>query len=131
MLNLRTILFGLVFAMIDAISLPTIKAVRLGSLGGAWMIVPFVLYACSPFVFLHGLKSESLTILNLVWDLSSDLVITLIGLFFFMEKISYTKMIGVALSFVSLILMTYESQDLEHMLHGGAMRVREMFIGLK
>ena len=127
MLNLRTLLFGLMFGMIDAISLPTVKAVRLGSLGLGWMVVPFVLYAFSPFLFLHGLKTESLTILNLVWDLSSDLIITLIGLFFFMEKISYTKMMGVALSFVSLLLMTYESQDLEHMLHGGAVRVREMF----
>ena len=127
MLNLRTILFGLMFGMIDAISLPTIKAVRLGSMGSAWMVVPFVLYALSPFLFLHGLKTESLTILNLVWDLSSDLIITLIGLFFFMEKISYTKMIGVGLSFVSLLLMTYESQELEHMLHGGAMRVKEIF----
>ena len=127
MLNLRTILFGLMFGMIDAISLPTIKAVRLGSMGSAWMVVPFVLYALSPFLFLHGLKTESLTILNLVWDLSSDLIITLIGLFFFLEKISYTKMIGVGLSFVSLLLMTYESQELEHMLHGGAMRVKEIF----
>jgi multidrug transporter EmrE-like cation transporter len=127
MFNLRTLLFGLMFGMIDAISLPTVKAVRLGSMGLGWMIVPFVLYAASPFLFLYGLKTESLTILNLVWDLSSDLIITIIGLFFFMEKISYTKMIGVALSFVSLLLMTYESSDLEHMLHGGAMRVREMF----
>jgi multidrug transporter EmrE-like cation transporter len=127
MLNLRTLLFGLIFATIDAISLPTIKSVHLGSLSWGWMVVPFVLYAASPFLFLHGLKSESLTILNLVWDLSSDVIITLIGLFFFMEQISYTKMIGVCLSFISLFLMTYESPKLEQFLHGGALRVREMF----
>ena len=72
------------------------------------MIVPFLLYAASPFIFLLGLRGETLTILNLAWDLTSDLIVTIIGLVFFAEKISSVKKIGVALSFLSLILMAYE-----------------------
>lgn len=107
MLNYRTLAFGLLFGLIDMISLPIIKGVNIG--WNKWlMLIPLVLYASSPFVFLKGLAGESLTILNFVWDLTSDITVTLIGLVFFAEKLPPIKMIGVCLSFVSLILMTYE-----------------------
>lgn len=124
MLNVRTLLFGLMFGLIDAVSLPTIKSVAIGTLSRGWMIVPFLLYAASPFLFLHGLKGETLTILNLVWDLSSDVIITLIGIFFFMESISYTKLLGVCFSFVALFLMSYESEPFENALAGGVRNIK-------
>jgi len=86
-------------------------------------VVPFLLYAASPFLFLEGLKGETLTILNLIWDLSSDLIITLIGLFFFHESLSYTKTLGVLFSFMALFLLSYESEPLEHLLGGGMRRL--------
>ena len=93
------------------------------------MVIPFVLYALSPFVFLEGLKGETLTILNLIWDLSSDLIITLIGLFYFRESLSYTKGLGVLFSFIALFLMSYESEPLEHLLRGGMRRIASAFKG--
>ena len=127
MFNLRTLFYGVVFGLLDAIGLPTIKAVSTGGLSFKWMVLPFVLYASSPFILLKGLAGETLTILNLIWDLSSDLIITIIGLFFFGETIGYTKGLGVCLSFVALFLMSYESVMLEKTLEGGVRRVAETF----
>lgn len=127
MFNLRTLGFGIMFGVLDALSLPTIKSVSIGSLGLKWMIVPFLLYAASPFIFLQALKSETLTIMNLVWDLTSDLVVTLIGLLVFGEKIGYTKTLGVCLSFIALGLMSYESEAFESALAGGVRRLTETF----
>lgn len=72
------------------------------------MVIPFALYALSPFVFLKALAGESLTIMNLVWDLSSDVIVTIIGIFLFAEQIPPVKMVGLVFSFISLFLMTYE-----------------------
>jgi drug/metabolite transporter (DMT)-like permease len=127
MLNTRTLLFGLLFGTLDAVSLPTIKAVSNGMLGFGWMVVPFLLYAASPFLFLEGLKGETLTILNLIWDLTSDLIITLIGFFYFHESLSYTKGLGVLFSFMALFLLSYESEPLEHLLGGGMRRLASAF----
>lgn len=107
MIYWRTILFGLGFGLLDSIALPVIKKVSLG-LNPYWMIIPVLAYAASPFIFLEALKQETLTIMNLVWDLTSDLIVTLIGLFIFSEKISPVRLVGVILSFVSLSLMAYE-----------------------
>lgn len=107
MFRYSTLFFGTLFGLIDAIALPIVKGVSIGW-KPLWMIIPVLLYSFNPFIFLKALSSESLTIMNLVWDLSSDVIVTLIGLFMFKETIPKTKMIGVALSFISLFLMTYE-----------------------
>lgn len=107
MINWRTLGFGATFGTIDAIALPLIKSVSNGwSLW--WMIVPVLLYGATPFIFLKALEKETLTIMNMVWDLSSDLIVTAIGLFVFAEHISPTKLLGVLFSFIGLFLMTYE-----------------------
>jgi multidrug transporter EmrE-like cation transporter len=107
MFKYTTLLFGLLFGILDAIALPVVKGVSIG-----WkpllMIIPTVIYAINPFIFLKALGTESLSIMNLVWDLSSDVIVTLIGVFGFGEHIPRTKLFGVVLSFVSLFLMTYE-----------------------
>lgn len=128
MLNLRTLLFGVLFGAIDAASLPIIKGVSIGW-NMKWMLVPFLLYAASPFVFLKGLAGESLTILNLVWDLSSDVIITLIGLLVFKETIPPLKMLGVCLSFVALFLMSYEGDGWNVWLASNFERVRHAVLG--
>lgn len=109
MINWRTLAFGLGFGALDATALPIVKGVSIGW-DPAWMIIPSLLYAVSPFVLLTALREESLTIMNLVWDLTSDLVVTFIGLVIFAEKISPIKMLGVFVSFIGLALMTWESE---------------------
>lgn len=72
------------------------------------MLIPSIVYAVNPFIFLKALSAETMTIMNLVWDLVSDITVTLIGVFVYGEQIAPVKRIGVVLSFVSLFLMTYE-----------------------
>jgi drug/metabolite transporter (DMT)-like permease len=107
MLNYRTLLFGLILGSIDAIVLPITKAVHNGL--NPWaMLIPVVVYASTPLIFLTGLASETLSIMNLVWDLTSTVIITLIGVFFFREQLPPLKLLGVFFSFIALFFMTYE-----------------------
>jgi multidrug transporter EmrE-like cation transporter len=54
------------------------------------------------------LKGETLTVMNLVWDLTSDILVTITGTVMFGEKISFRKWMGVGLAFVSLLLLSTE-----------------------
>lgn len=109
MFNWRTLEFGAAFSALDTIALPITKSVSKGTLSKLWMLVPALLYGASPFVFLKALEQESLTIMNLVWDLTSDLTVTFIGLVVFAERIAPTKLVGVCFSLVGLFLMSYEN----------------------
>lgn len=107
MINWRTLGFGVGFGLLDSIALPIIKTVHNGA-SLSWMLLPVLLYAASPFIFLKALETETLTIMNLVWDLTSDLVVTFIGLIIFAERITPVKMLGIFFSFIALVLMTYD-----------------------
>ena len=130
MFNWRTLAFGLFFGVADVIALSITKSVSLG-LNSLWMLVPVAVYAINPLIFLKALNKESLTIMNLVWDLTSDLLITFIGLFVFAETISPMKLLGVLLGLVGLFLMTYESPAMNEFLSRNYMLVRESLTNLR
>jgi multidrug transporter EmrE-like cation transporter len=116
MLNWHTLAYGLGFGLLDATALPIVKGVSIGW-DPAWMIVPTLLYAAAPSILLTALRKETLTIMNLVWDLTSVIIVTIIGLVVFAEKISPIKMLGVVVSFIGLILMTWESDTVNGFLN--------------
>jgi multidrug transporter EmrE-like cation transporter len=66
-----------------------------------------IVYSFQPLIFLKSLNSETLTIMNLSWDLISDVLVTGIGLYYFKESLSNTKLYGVILSVISIILMNF------------------------
>jgi multidrug transporter EmrE-like cation transporter len=107
-MNWHTIQFGILFGLVDALVLPIVKNVSSHKWNSLWMLIPSLVYAINPFIFLKALSAETMTIMNVVWDLVSVITVTLIGVFVYGEQIAPVKRIGVVLSFVSLFLMTYE-----------------------
>lgn len=107
-LNTIPLKFGLVMATVDVFMLSIIKKVNLNSKLIKWMIFPTIIYAIQPWIFLKSLEYESLIIMNLLWDLISDVLVTLTGLIIFKESIGPYKLIGVVLSFISITLMSLE-----------------------
>jgi multidrug transporter EmrE-like cation transporter len=100
--------FGLAMASVDVFMLSLVKFINKDSRLLRWMIVPTILYAIQPWIFLQSLSFESLTVMNLMWDVISDVLVTAVGLLFFKEKIGIYKIIGVCLSFVSITLLSLE-----------------------
>ena len=108
MFKFETILYGMSLAGMDVLAFPFVKYVSMG-LSPVWMIVPVALYAIDPLILLQSLKIEHLAIMNLVWNLMSNVLITFMGVAIFQEAMPFRKWIGIGLSMVSIMLMTYES----------------------
>ena len=105
--NWKTVLYGTSMAFIDVIVLSALKAKSLGLLDGKLVVLAaMMVYSFQPLVFLESLKGETLTVMNLFWDLASDVLVTITGTVMFGEKISFKKWIGVSLAFISLILLS-------------------------
>jgi multidrug transporter EmrE-like cation transporter len=49
--------------------------------------------------------------MNLLWDVMSDVSVSIIGLFYFGEKLTRFKKLGVFFSLISIILLTYKDGD--------------------
>lgn len=105
----NTVIFGFSMALIDVFVLGGLKAKSLGMLNGMWMLpLAMVVYSLQPILFSKALSFESLTIMNLFWDLSSDILVTVVGLFYFSEKLSPRRMLGVFLALMALLLLSCE-----------------------
>jgi multidrug transporter EmrE-like cation transporter len=110
--NYPALLFGITLASIDVVMMFIIKGYSTGWLKSLkWMIIPTIIYALNPWIFMESLNFESLTVMNLTWDLLSDILVTAMGLFVLKETIPPMKLIGVGLAMVSLVFLMYENGD--------------------
>jgi drug/metabolite transporter (DMT)-like permease len=110
--DLTALGFGGSMALIDAFILSFLKAYNLGWI--QWrgiLVISMLVYSFQPIIFLESLKHNSLTVMNLIWDVMSDVIVTMIGLFYFSEKLTKFKKLGVLFSFISIILLTWKDGD--------------------
>jgi multidrug transporter EmrE-like cation transporter len=105
--KLLPLLYGTYMGVIDTTMLGLIKGIHLGWFNKSMMVVPTVLYALQPWLFAASMQYESMVVMNLLWDIISDLMVTASGLFFFKEKVSRTKLLGVFLAMIAVVLMAW------------------------
>lgn len=104
--NTIPLAFAAAMASIDAFMLSFLKYLSVNNQYQNWIVLPIVVYAFQPVLFYFSLQYESLTVMNLLWDVISDVAVTFIGLFYFKEKIGPYKRAGVLFSLISIVLMS-------------------------
>jgi len=102
------LIYGTYMATVDVFMLGILKAINLGWISSSLIFLPTLIYAMQPWIFLKSLEFESMTVMNLLWDVTSDVLVTATGLYFFKEKLSRTKLLGVGLSLISIMLMGWK-----------------------
>ena len=106
--DLLPIVFGLVMALIDISMMGTLKFIDQGKLAYAiGFPIATLLYAFQPFVFLKAMAHSNMLSTNLIWNLASNILVTLLGVFFFKEKIKGLKWLAIGLSLFSLGIFAY------------------------
>jgi multidrug transporter EmrE-like cation transporter len=106
--EMTPVLFGTAMALIDILMMGTVKMVSKGSISQI-VGVPLAvgLYTLEPLIFLKAMKYEGMVITNLVWNLMSNIIVTLQGVFIFGESVKGLRWVGVCMSIVSLSLLAY------------------------
>ena len=106
--DLLPIVFGLVMALIDISMMGTLKFVDQGKLAyNIGFPIATLLYAFEPYVFLKAMAHSNMLTTNLIWNLASNILVTLLGVFFFKEKIKGLKWLAIGLSLFSLGIFAY------------------------
>jgi drug/metabolite transporter (DMT)-like permease len=100
-------------AGIDTLAFSILKKVSLKELSMIFLPVSMAIYSIQPMIFLQGLRFETMTVVNLLWNMMSNILVTFTGLVLLQEKVGLLKGIGIALSFVSIYLLTYEDGESE------------------
>ena len=116
MLRKSSIMFNLIpFAMatgmasIDALVMAGIKQYDMGVIPWRGIVpIAMLIYSFQPYLFLQALQYESMTVMNILWDIISDILVTIMGIFYFKEQISSMKQVGLAFAFISIILFSVD-----------------------
>lgn len=106
MFNAIPFAFAAAMAGIDSTMLTLIKYISIHQHHIGWIILPMIVYSLQPVLFYLSMHYETLTVMNLLWDVISDVVITMIGLLIFKEKVGPYKKVGVIFSFISIVLLS-------------------------
>lgn len=72
------------------------------------MSISMFLYLIQPWIVLQGLNFSTLTVLNLSWDLISDILVTILGLWYFREKIVGFKLLGMCFSLAAIFFFALD-----------------------
>ena len=110
--NLTGLGWGGLMALMDSTVLSLLKAYNIGWI--KWngvILISMLIYSIHPLIFLESLKTNGLIIMNLLFDVLSDIIVTCIGLFYFSEKLTNSKKVGVLLSIISVILLSWKDED--------------------
>lgn len=108
MFNFIPIMFALFLATTDSIVLSGLKEYSLGKMYPYMIPISMLVYSIQPLTFLTSLKYETMTVMNILWDVTSDVVVSLIGLLYFKERLTVHKKIGLLFSFLAIGFMSYE-----------------------
>jgi multidrug transporter EmrE-like cation transporter len=110
--NTLPILFGTCMAIVDIFMMSATKMVSTGALSSSVGIpLAISLYAMEPLIFLRAMKYEGMVVTNLVWNLMSNIIVTLQGVLVFGESIKGLRWLGIGMSLLSLALLAYTNDD--------------------
>lgn len=109
MFHFIPIAFASFMALMDALVMSWLKKINLGVYTSAWMLpLAMLVYSFQPMVFLKSLEYETMTVMNILWDLISDFSVTALGLFYFREKLTHVKLAGLVFAFIAIVLLTHD-----------------------
>jgi len=73
------------------------------------MSFTILIYLLQPFIMYKVLQmGGTVTILNLSWDCISSILVTILGLFYFKDKVNGLKMYGLAFSILAIFLFAID-----------------------
>lgn len=110
--NTLPILFGTCMAIVDIFMMSVTKMVSIGRISttiGIPLSIGF--YAMQPLIFLKAMRYEGMVVTNLVWNLMSNVIVTLQGVLVFGESIKGLRWLGICMSLLSLGLLAYTNDD--------------------
>jgi multidrug transporter EmrE-like cation transporter len=106
--NMLPIVFGITMALIDIAMMTTVKMTSTGQLtNSVGLPLSMILYSFEPIVFLKAMSYQGMVVTNLVWNMMSNIIVTLQGVFIFGESIKGLRWVGIGMSIVALTIFAY------------------------
>ena len=71
-----------------------------------WFVLGFIVYSSAAFGWVYVMQHMKLASIGIAFAVTNVLLLSLIGLFFFSETLSWVEGLGMALGLISLLLLS-------------------------
>jgi multidrug transporter EmrE-like cation transporter len=106
--SILPIVFGLVMAVVDVLMMFTAKFVSLGSISyGLGLTIATLVYSVQPYLFIKATRLENMSVSNLIWNLTSNVLVTFSGVMVFKESIKGLRWVAIGMSMIAILLFAY------------------------
>ena len=110
--NMLPVFFGVVLAMGDITMMTSAKMVSQGTLSSAvGLPISMSSYALVAYLFSRALTYERMVVTNLVWNMMSNVIVTLSGVILFGESIKGLRWIAIGMSLVAMSIFAYTNDS--------------------
>jgi multidrug transporter EmrE-like cation transporter len=102
------IAFGVAMALVDVVMMFTAKFVQMKKVSyAAGLTLATGVYTLQPYLFMKAMNYQNMSGANLIWNISSNVIVTLSGIFIFGESIRGLRWLAILMSLFSLGLFAY------------------------
>jgi|UniRef100_A0A6C0KAD5 multidrug transporter EmrE-like cation transporter len=106
--SILPIVFGVVMAIVDVVMMFTAKFVSLGSISyGLGLTIATLVYSVQPYLFIKATRLENMSVSNLIWNLTSNVLVTFSGVMVFKESIKGLRWVAIGMSMIAILLFAY------------------------
>ena len=100
------IVYAAAMASLDVIIMTLLKLKSISALTSPYILpLTMAIYSLQPLLFYKALSIKGMAILNVLWDATSSVLIALVGVFYFGEKISLINWLGIFLCTAGIVLV--------------------------
>ncbi|MDO8565876.1 MAG: transporter [Candidatus Moranbacteria bacterium] len=101
-------LIGIGLSIITVFADALIKHASLQSAFSGWktLVLGAIIYGMTAFGWFFVMRSVKLSTLGVLYGVSCIIVLTLVGVFYFQEKINSLEIFGITLAIISLIILS-------------------------
>ena len=103
-----SLFFAFLMGAIDIGALVIVKQIFSGALSTGHFIFPILMFALQPFIFYQALNYSNLAIMNILFDLSSNLIVTAISIYVLKEAFTKFTGLGLLFSFIAIFFFMYD-----------------------
>jgi multidrug transporter EmrE-like cation transporter len=105
--SLIPIYFGTAMAVVDLVMMGTVKMVTQGTLSrGVGLPFAVGVYALQPILFWNAASFQGIVASNLIWNMISNILVTVQGIFIFGETFSGLRWVGIGMSLLALTILS-------------------------
>ena len=102
--NFKGLWITLLLAFNDILSFGLTKEISIGKnfKSKFWLIIPMILYAFQILLFHYALTKTSMSVLNITWNLISNVLVTIFGIYYYGEQINNLKSLALGFAIISI-----------------------------